>query len=95
MTSEVKMELEQKKKDLFLFCMTNKIPVFAVFADETETGTNYTDVVVTPQEVDVKLSDDKITKYSGSLNKHFALRFIAHTQIEDEMDDALDDLLDE
>ena len=95
MKKEVSEELEAKKKELYLFCLANKVPCFCIFADETEKGTEYSHVVVTPHEADTTLTDDKITKYSASLNKNFELRLKAHQKVEDEMDQAIDDLLAE
>jgi len=93
MKAEVLNELEARKKELFLFCLANKIPCFCIFANETESGTEYEHVVVTPHEADMTLTDDKITKYSASLNKNFELRLKANQKIEDNMDQAIDDLL--
>ncbi len=93
MTGEVRAQLAQKKKDLLIFCLENKIPVFAVFADETDNGTDYTDVVLTPREIGITLTEDRITKYSASLNKHFELRFKTHAKVEDELEGVIDDLI--
>ena len=95
MDKEVRTQLEEKKKELLIFCLANKIPMFAVFADETDNGTEYNNITITPHEIGVSLSEDKITKYSASLNKHFEIRFKTHAKTEDKIEDAIDSLLDE
>ncbi len=95
MEKEIQEQLEQKKKDLMLFCMANKIPMFSAFAEETVKGTEYNSVVVTPYELSMKLTEDKITKFSAALNRHFEIRFKTFAKTEDEFDSAIDDLLED
>lgn len=87
---EQEKELEQKINDLYLFCLANKIPMFAIFANETEKETKYENLVITPHDVGIKLTDDKITKYSASLNKNFELRFKAAAKSEDSFENIID-----
>jgi len=95
MENELKKEFLELRKQLFLFCLKHKIPMFSVFAEETEEGTVYENTTLTPHDVGVTLSNDKITKYSASLNKNFELRFKSNVRLEDDADYAVDDLLTE
>jgi hypothetical protein len=95
MEKEVKNQLDTKMKDLMLFCMKHRIPMFATFADEKNGETKYESTVVTPYELGMKLSEDKITKFSAALNKHFELRFKTQAKMEDSIDAAIDDLISE
>ena len=90
MENELQEQLNEKKKELMLYCLKNKIPMFFVTAEETQSGTKYDSAVITPREVNVQLSDDKITKFAMALNKHFILQFKSHTNTESQIDDAID-----
>ena len=95
MTEEVRAELEKKKEDLQMFCLTHKIPLFMIAADAKGSKTEYINLCVSPQIVGVELKDDKITKYCASLNKAFELRFKSFAATEDKIESAFDALLEE
>lgn len=57
-------------------CLLQKIPMFAVVADQTENGTEYKDEIVTPAFLNMQLDDDKISPLNALLSKKFRLEFI-------------------
>lgn len=67
-------ELNEKLNDIADFCFMHRIPIFMLYAKEENGATKYVNNVVTPMNVDVHLSDDKITKYNASLNENFQLK---------------------
>ncbi len=71
----VHMELEERLTDLMRFCIDNDIPFFSTFALEENGKTTYVNRAVTPIELNVELSNDRITKYAASLNENLVLRF--------------------
>lgn len=93
MEKKIKDTLKEKQKELFILCLANKIPLFSVFADETNMGTKYESAVVTPFEIGKELKNDKITKFSVALNDNFELRLKSHIKIEDDFENNIDKLL--
>ena len=90
MQEEVRAEFEKKKEELHKFCILNQIPIFMIAADEKGSKTEYTSLCVTPQILDMELSDDRITKYCASLNKAFEIRFKTAAITEDKIESAFD-----
>ena len=95
MSDEVREELKQITENLYRFCIKHKIPIFMLYADETEDDTKYEHMCITPHDVKVSLKNDRITKYGASLNENFELRFKSFIKTENEMEDAYDSLLDD
>ena len=93
MTNEMREEIKETVDKLTNLCISTQIPMFLIYAEEKDTGTEYNHSVVTPIEAGVKLSEDKITKYSASLNKNLYLSFKG-TGLEDmESGDMFDELV--
>lgn len=67
-------ELNKKLNDIAEFCLMNRIPIFMLYAREENGTTKYVNNVITPINVNVHLSDDRITKYNASLNENFQLK---------------------
>ncbi len=93
MTDEIREELNNKLADFGKFCTRNKLPLFVVYAEETNGGTEYGHFVLTPYELGIKLSDDRITKYSASLNNNFIIRLKNNLVPEDCLGDIIDDMV--
>jgi hypothetical protein len=69
----MKQEVKDKLDELLSVCITENLPMFATVAEEVNGETIYESRVQTPLRCRVPLTDDKITKYNASLNKHFNL----------------------
>lgn len=67
--------LNEKINDLMMFCLENQIPFFLTCAMETKTGTKYVNKAITPMDLSVTLTNDRITKYAASLNENLVLKF--------------------
>ena len=55
-------------------CLDLNVPFFATVGYESNSKTKYINRAVTPIELGVNLTDDKITKYAASLNESFVLK---------------------
>ncbi len=94
MTDEIKEELDEKLADLGKFCTKHKMPLFVIYAEEEEKGkTEYGNFVLTPFELGMELTDDRITKYSASLNRNFSIRLSNSLLPEDRTGDIIDELM--
>ncbi len=94
MTEELMEELQTKLSDLGKFCTKHKLPMFFIYAEETEDHkTRYGHSVLTPFELGVELTDDKITKYSASLNKNFTIHLSNSLVPEDRTGDIIEELI--
>jgi len=74
-TPEIFEELDKKMNEVMDFCYRNRIPIFMTYAKEENGETAYVNNVITPINVDVLLSDDRITKYNASLNENLMIKF--------------------
>lgn len=75
MTEESRKEIKEAVNTLTKLCILHQVPLFLVFAEEKDEGTVYEHSVITPKEAGVVLTDDRITKYSASLNKNLVLTY--------------------
>jgi len=68
-------ELELKLNEIEQYCYKHRVPIFITYAKEHDNKTEYGHHVVTPLAADVRLTDDRITKYNASLNEQLLIRF--------------------
>lgn len=95
MTSEKETELNSLVENLRTFCVANAVPVFMVYGkDNKDKGhvrnAEYGHMVLTPFEVGKEYDDDKIVKYSASLNSNFDLRIREQIAISESIEDVFD-----
>lgn len=67
--------LNEKISDLTRFCLENQIPFFLTCALEENDNTKYVNKAITPMDLNVSLTNDRITKYAASLNENLVLKF--------------------
>ncbi len=100
MTTEIKEEFNKIMDGLRAFCITNEVPIFMLYGDDTVTDgkvsqVDYGHLVITPFEVGKEYKNDKILKYSASLNKNFDLRLKETIDMSQLMEDAFDSFMAE
>lgn len=95
-TEEIMLELEGALKALQDVCIKNKMPMFVSIATENVLPVKSINKSLSPTELGVKLSDDRIMKYIGSCNKHLALVYVNEDGISNKTEsDIIDELLEE
>jgi hypothetical protein len=75
--------IHQKAKELRDFCLLHKIPMMITVAREEEDETVYESEILTPTQLGVNLSDDRISKLNVAFTNGFCIRI---------KDDKLDNL---
>lgn len=92
---KIMADLDKKISELESFCLKNKLPFFVSVATEPLLNTNgYVTRAITPTDIKVTLTEDRITKLSLSNNKHLKL-VLENEQSETDIGDLYGDLLKE